>query len=551
MNSISALLYLKSALFKNGLLRLARKSRVEFLTLLVFFTATAAGLYFFFSWSLGFFQSQEPFGAILIDETLYLFTLALMSMLFVSSAVSAYASLFRSGEVSFLAVQPLAWNRIFFLKLGEGVWLSSWSLLWVALPFVIAYGQTKHSAPWFPLLCFSYFIPFILLTGTLGTLTTVLLMGLLPNRKRRRIALGLGLFTGIALLAHIQPEIIKEQGSLAGVLSGYLPHVAMAKNGFLPSSWVARGIIESAQIRTLSILPVSDSFFYFQLLLSNALFLLLPAAWIGSRLYPAIFFRVQDHGEGEKLRRASGSSAFEKFIDSLPGVSRPALALFEKDVKTFFRDPSEWSQMLIFFGLLVLYFANLRNLEFHILKDMWKNLVFVLNTLGTYIVLSSFSMRFIFPMLSLEGNRFWLISLSPLRFSEILMEKLVLGVLLSGALTLPLVVLSGVMLEMPGERIIFTAGLGFFVCIALTGLSVGFGALFPNFKSTNPSEIISGAGGSLLLTAHLSYLALVGFFLAFSQEPRMLTFVLAALGSLITGFVPMQAGIHQLKRRDF
>ncbi len=551
MKTTASLLFLKSALFKNGIRRLFQKSRLEFFTLLVFFAGTAAGLYLFFSWSLHFFQSQEPFGAILIDETLHLFTLALMSMLFVSSAVSAYASLFRSREVSFLAVQPLPWNRIFFMKLGEVIWLSSWSLLWVALPFVMAYGQTKHAAAWFPLLCFAYFTPFIFFAGTLGTLTTVLLMGLLPNRKRRRIALGLALFAGVALLAHMQPEIIKEQGSLAGVLSGYLPHVAMAKNAFLPSSWVAHGIIEAAQVRNLRTLPFSEAYFYFQLLLSNALFLLIPAAWAGRHLYPVIFFRVQDHGEGEKLRRASGSPAFEKFIDNIPGVSRPALALFEKDVKTFVRDPSEWSQMAIFFGLLVLYFANLRNLEFHILKDMWKNLVFVLNTLGTYIVLSSFSMRFVFPMLSLEGNRFWLISLSPLRFSEILMEKLVLGVLLSGILTLPLIVLSGVMLEMPGERIALTAGLGFFVCIALTGLSVGFGALFPNFKSTHPSEIISGAGGSLLLTAHLSYLALIGFFLAFSQEPRMLTFVLAALGSLITGFVPIQAGIHQLKKRDF
>lgn len=551
MKTLDALLGLKVTLLKNGFLKLLKKSRLELAVLVVFLAGTAAGLYALFSWSLRFFHSQEPFGPVLIDETFYLFTFALMLMLFISSAVAAYSSLFRSGEVTFLIPLPLPWSRIFYMKLAEILWLSSWSMILVALPFIAAYGQIQNAPVWFSVFSLLCFFPLIVISGTLGTLTTLALMLLLPGRKSRRIALGLFLFTAISILAGIQPELIKEQGSLAGVLSGYLPHVAMAKNAFLPSCWVTRGIIEAVRLPSFSLLASSDALFYFSLLLSNALFLLIPAGWAGSRIYPSVFFRVQDHGEAQTLKRVQGPGRLERLADSLPWPSRPMMALFEKDIKTFVRDPSEWSQILIFFGLLVLYFANLRNLEFHILKDMWKNLVFVLNTVGTYIVLSSFSMRFIFPMLSLEGSRFWIIGLSPVGYPRLLLEKFILGGLLSAVLTLPLITLSGFMLEMPQEKVFFTTGLGVFVCLALTGLSVGFGALFPNFKSTNPAEIISGAGGSLLLAAHLLYLAASGLFLAFLPDPGAIPLLIAGFVSLLIAVIPLYAGVLKLKRQEF
>lgn len=551
MKKLAILLELKLTIFRNGLIRLFRKSRLELAALSLFLPAAGGGLYALFSWSLHFFAGQEPFGPLLIDEALYLFTFALMLMLFISSAVAAYSSLFRSGEVSFLIPYPMPWSRIFLAKLAEIIWLSSWSMIFAALPFVLAYAEIHETSPWFPVFALLCFLPLIVLTGTLGTLVSLGVMRLLPDRQSRRTALFIFAGAAAVFLAGLQPELVKEQGSLAGILSGYLPHVAVAKNAFLPSCWLTRALIEAGQSRSFQAMASGDAPFYFSLLVSNALFFLIPAGWAGRRLYPAVYYRVQDHGEKAAAEHTRGSGWLEKTFDRLAWPSRPTLALFEKDVKTFARDPSEWSQILIFFGLLLLYFVNLRNLEFHILKDMWKNLVFVLNTLGTYIVLSSFSMRFIFPMLSLEGSRFWMISLSPAGNVRLLLEKFVLGSFLSGALTLPLIALSGFMLEMPAGQVFTVTALGAFACLALTGLSVGFGALFPNFKSTHPAEIISGAGGSLLLAAHLLYLGAAGLFLSFVGNPGPLAFILAASVSLLAALIPIRAGIRNLDRYEF
>ncbi len=178
-------------------------------------------------------------------------------------------------------------------------------------------------------------------------------------------------------------------------------------------------------------------------------------------------------------------------------------------------------------------------------------MVFALNTLGAYVVLSSFSMRVIFPMLSLEGSKSWVIGSVPIRFSSLLLEKFLLGIFASAFLTLPLIYLSGHMLEIDSSHIFLTVGLGFFVCIALTGLSVGLGAKFINFTTNNPSAIISGFGGSMLLVTHLSYLTCVGIFLALSKEPKIITFTMMAAASLLTGFIPLKIGMKAMREMEF
>ena len=552
MGQLECLLELKFQIFLNGFRSLKKRSQFEFFTLILFLLAAAAALFFFFWQSFRFFKNQEPFGPILIDESFYLFNFALFIMLFISSAVSSYTSLFVSPEVPFLIPRPIEWSEVYFLKLFEALWFSSWSFLFIAIPFMAAYGIHKDVGLFFfPFLCLIFYLPLIALSGMLGTLCATLAVGLLPGKKHRGIALIFGMALVALWFLHAGPHAIKEQGSIASVMSGSLPHVTFAKNPLLPSSWATRGILALSNLRIHEKFAWEDGIFYFLLLLSNALFFYLPSYSAGKNLYPKSFLRMQDHAQAQTPRRIRRRQILDKIFDRAPWPSQPAMAFLEKDLKTFSRDPSEWSQFLIFFGLLLLYFSNLKNLNFHVFESFWKNIIFVLNTVGTYIVLSSFNMRFIFPMLSLEGSRFWMIGLAPIRFSTIMLEKFLFGTVASAFLVLPLVFLSGWMLEISLARVLFTTGLGFFVCVALTGLSVGLGAKFPNFKSTNPAEIISGFGGSALLVLHLLYLALIGLFLISAQRPHWLIFLTVAFASLLIGMIPLKMGASALERMEF
>ncbi|OGW78712.1 MAG: hypothetical protein A2Z83_08825 [Omnitrophica bacterium GWA2_52_8] len=552
MSPFGILLQFKFRSILNSFQSLRRRSKIEFLVLSAFILLAGAGLYFFFAQSFGFFQRQQPFGPILLNEILYLFTFTLFIMLVISSSVSAYATLFRSQEIPFLITQPVLWTEIYFLKLSEAVWYSSWSVLFITVPFMAAYGAAKDIL-WgsFPLICLIFFAPFVFLAGAFGTLLGTVTIWLLPGRKHRTWAfLVIGILLAVGF-SKIQPHLVQEQNSIAGILSGYLPNLKAAKHPMLPSFWLTEGILTFLRTEPLQRFSWNDAWFYFLLLFSNAVFFVIPSHSAARWLYARAFFRSQDHGEVRKKRRALIFTSIEKAFDRLVWPSKPAMAFMEKDIKSFLRDPAEWSQMIIFFGLLLVYFSNLKNLQFDVLKDFWKNLVFVLNTVGVYIVLSSFSMRFVFPMLSLEGSKSWILGMAPIRFSSPLLVKLVLGQFASSVITLPLVFFSGYMLGIPPDKIIYTTALGFFVCFALTGMSVGLGAMFPNFKSTNLSEIISGFGGSILLLLHLSYLTGIGIFLIMSQNPGWLIFLTVAAMSLLIGMIPVKMGTHALQKMEF
>jgi len=551
MNRFAILVTLKGKAALNAMAQRHRRSRFEFYTLALFLTAAAAGLFVFFYQSFLFLNAQELFGPILMEEVFYLFVLAMSLMLLVSTAVSAYASLFRSREVPYLLASSVPWQDIYFLKLGESMALSSWGFLTLAVPFMAAYGLARTGSPVSSFYGLLFFAPMIFLSAALGTLVALLTAALFPGRKHRRIALAACIILLLGYFLRIQPQLVKEQGSIAGIMSGYLPYVSFSKNALLPSSWACRGILALTARDPAEGAAWGESLFYFLLLLSNAVFFLLPSLAAAQRLYPAVFYRSEDHCESHSARRVRWHRTVEAWIDRFRWPSRPFTAFLEKDIKTFLRDPAEWSQMIIFFGLLLIYFLNLKNLEFHVLKSFWKNAVFVLNTVGTYIVLSSFSMRLVFPMLYLEGSRFWIIHLAPIKSAELLLEKFLLGTAASVLLTVPLILLSGWMLEIRIARIFYTMGLGIFVSIALTGLSVGFGARFANFKTTHPSEIISGFGGSFLLIAHLAYLALIGIFLFFSKDPHWLSFWTAAMMSLLAGIFPLYLGARALDRMEF
>ncbi len=116
--------------------------------------------------------------------------------------------------------------------------------------------------------------------------------------------------------------------------------------------------------------------------------------------------------EAEATGAASGlyalDAVFHRLFFFLP---RPIRLLILKDLRTFRRDPAQWSQFLIFFGLLAFYFLNIPRLGYGVQSPSWRNLVSFLNLSVTALILSTFTSRFIFPLLSLEGRNFWVLGL--------------------------------------------------------------------------------------------------------------------------------------------
>ena len=233
----------------------------------------------------------------------------------------------------------------------------------------------------------------------------------------------------------------------------------------------------------------------------------LIAAVVARDLYRLGYGRVQG---GRSSRRRIGwyglDAAFHRVFFFLPN---PIRLLILKDLRTFRRDPAQWSQFLIFFGLLAFYFVNIRRLSYDVQKPYWRNLISFLNLSVTALILSTFTSRFIFPLLSLEGRNFWVLGLLPLKRESILWGKFAFSSGISLVATEVLVVLSDLMLRMGPAMILLHMGMVAILCFGLSGISVGLGARLPNLKEDDPSKIAAGFGGTLNLLVSLVFICAI------------------------------------------
>lgn len=178
-------------------------------------------------------------------------------------------------------------------------------------------------------------------------------------------------------------------------------------------------------------------------------------------------------------------------------------------MQIFFRDPIQYSQFGIFFGLLILYIFNLKNMHYDINLPFWKNLITFLNLASVCLTLSTLSTRFFFPQISLEGKSFWILGMSPLSKSQILFSKFSYSCVLSLLITVTLTLSSNHSLGITGPIHWITLGIALMAGITLPALSVGIGALFPNFNASGAAEIVSGFGGTLTLIVSMIYITLL------------------------------------------
>ena len=184
-----------------------------------------------------------------------------------------------------------------------------------------------------------------------------------------------------------------------------------------------------------------------------------------------------------------------------------------------------------------------------------------LNLAASALTLSTLTTRFVFPQFSLEGRRLWIIGLAPLGLHRVLLQKFALSALTAMTVTVLLMVASSLMLHLETAKVLFF-GLSIAVMsAALSGLAVGLGALFPNFKEDNPSKIVSGFGGTLCLVVSFIYIALFVALAALPDVRRVAKVNLPipdaaahwlALGlSVAVLFIPLTIALRRVKNLEF
>jgi ABC-2 type transport system permease protein len=277
-----------------------------------------------------------------------------------------------------------------------------------------------------------------------------------------------------------------------------------------------------------------------------------------SRAWARCFTKWFHARQARKQEGAFAPGFVESMVGRLKFLRSDVRALLVKDFRTFWRDTTQWAQSFMLFGLLGVYIFNLRHFSQQIDHPFWVHLISYLNLGACSLNLATLTTRFVYPQFSLEGKRLWIVGMAPLGLMRIIRVKFWLAATTSWLVTLGLIGLSCHMLDMSWDRTLYFVIAVTIMTFTLTGLAVGLGVLYPNFKEENPSKIVSGFGGTFCLV--LSFLYILGsvVLLAFSSQwlgatdpsRRQLISCVGGFGllSLLVGWLPYRLGLRRVRR---
>jgi ABC-2 type transport system permease protein len=253
----------------------------------------------------------------------------------------------------------------------------------------------------------------------------------------------------------------------------------------------------------------------------------------------------------------------ERLVRAAPATRQ----LVAKEIRVFFRDTTQWSQLILLAVLVVVYVYNIKVLPLYTGEEVSFFLINVVSFLNLGLagfVVAAIAARFVFPGMSLEGRMMWLLRSSPLDIRTLFLAKYWVGTIPLLLIALPLIVVTNIILQASPLILGITTVSMVGVTFAMTALALGLGAIFPNFETDNTAEIPTSFGGLIFMMSAVSYLAVVVILLAWpvngllrarfagqSGGAEFVPLVLGAAGALVITLacvvVPLRAGIRRVR----
>jgi ABC-2 type transport system permease protein len=506
---------------------------------------------------LNYFAGIAEIGSFLAAKLLGLLLLSLFGILILSNIVTALSSFFLAKDLDLLVAAPVDWLRLYVSRLIDTALHSSWMVVLVAIPILTAYGLSYHGGLLFPLVAVAVVLPLLLIPAALGSALTLVLVNIFPAKRTKDILSVIAVLAAAGILLAlrlIRPERLTRPEGFHSLIE-FISLLRTPTSPWLPSEWAAQGL--------MSWLNVSPDALPFYMLWSTAAAAVVIGAALHARLYPRGFTKSQESGGSQKTGRRA-ANFFHRLLSPW-GVTRYQLLL--KEVKTFFRDTTQWSQLILLAVLVVVYVFNVKFLPLHGpgMTFFLTNVIPFINIVLAGFVIASIAARFVFPGVSLEGRTLWLLRSSPLDMKSLLWAKFWVGTLPLLVLALVLIFVTGVLMEVDAFMMTVSVMTITLLTFGIAGLALGFGALFPRFETENAAQIPTSFGGLLLM---MSAVVLIGSVVILEARPLYrrlgaemyggevwpyeiwIGFALAGILCVAATFVPIRIAIREMRRLE-
>ena len=505
---------------------------------------------------LGYFKGVPEIGPLLAGKMLGVALLSFLSILLLSNVITSLSTFYLARDLDLLAAAPLDWLRLYLAKLLETALHSSWMVALLAVPILAAYGLAYDGGPFFPLVAVAVVVPLLAIPAAIGTAVTLLLVTVFPARRTREVLSVVAVLAaaGVVLLLRLmRPEQLARPEGFRSLVD-FVAVLRTPSSAFLPSEWAQQAVMTWLTWKS-DALPL-------YLLWTTAGALIVLGAMLHHALYRRAFSRAQESAG------ASGTAArmwrlAERMLAPL-GVTRRELVL--KEIRVFLRDTTQWSQLILLVVLVIVYVFNIKLLP---LKGDGMNFFLVnvipfLNLGVAGFVLASVAARFLFPGVSLEGRTLWLLRSSPLAMRDLLWAKFWVGTVPLLLLAVGLVGATNVLLGVSPFMFAVTLGTIVALTLAVAGLAVGLGTLFPRFETESAAQIPTSFGGLVYMMAAV---ATIGAVVVLEARPvyaylsahwthtrphpaeLMFGFGAAALLCALAAVLPLRMAVRRLETR--
>jgi ABC-2 type transport system permease protein len=489
----------RSALTRANQDRTDSKVRMLLLALVgLFFWVAAFGVAFRV---LRYLRSVDEIGNLMAGKVLDVILLAFLSILLLSNIITALSTFFLAKDLDLLIASPVSGVRLYLSKLAETIVHSSWMVALLSLPIFTAYGIVYNGGVLFPFVALAAFIPYLIMPAVVGTAFTLVLVNIFPARRTREllslIATGAVVIVVVSL-RFMRPEQLAQPEGFKNLVD-YLAVLRTPTSPLLPSEWTAAMVMNW-------LLHVADPMPILKLWGSAALAVTIGAL-IHHKLYFLGFSKAQEGAERKVLRPLRGP------VSRLLRSQSPSKREFVlKDLRLFFRDNTQWSQLILLAVLLMVYLFNIKSLPLHSGERVPFRLVTVISFLNLGLagfVLAAVAARFIFPGISLEGRQMWLLRSSPLDPRSMLWSKYWIGTVPLLVLALIITVFTNWLLHASAFMMTVAVGTILLYTLAAGALALSFGALYPQFGSENAAQIPTSFGGLVYMMSSLCLLAVI------------------------------------------
>lgn len=454
----------------------------------------------------------------------YLFNMACFSffcMLILSSMISSLSTLFTSRDLKLLFSMPVSHTQIFVSKFIETSFFSVTSAYIIFVTLLLAFNNSYPAASFLSFLAalaaatpFFYIMPV-----AIGCFASLVISKIFPVNQARKVIYYLLIFLFVFLIIMfraLEPEKLLSVEKLE-IFANYLLSANAPKFENFPSSWISSAIESIFK-------GDYGSYFYLNLAASYIAMIscAVLCAYTARLTYHESYLKYQQEQE-----TASGIESrvlgfiFDPFVKAafflyslfLKTLSPSLASILDKDVKTFLR-----TQTLIVQGFMMIVVTAFYIYNITLMPVATKTLpadiidMFGFANIGVIsLIVTSYAVRFVFPVFSLEGRAFYIVKTSPVDLNKYLRLKFYTSLIPMMIFALTLCALSNYFMSIRTSFLL----LSFFDTVVLTYFICHFnlyiGIIFPVLDAS-VSEIPASFGGFVTMIICAAY---AGTLLAF------------------------------------